>query len=127
MSFWDIIWFIVISFAFIAYLMVLFSILGDLFRDKETSGFAKAVWVIALIVFPFLSAFIYIVTRGRSMAERSVQEAVVNKQRTDAYIRDVAASTAPSPSEQIEKAQHLLDAGTITRPEYDRLKQKALA
>src|SRR3954452_7139076 len=125
MSFWDIIWFIVISFAFIAYLMVLFSILGDLFRDKETSGLAKAVWVIALIVFPFLSAFIYIVTRGRSMAERSVQEAVVNKQQTDAYIRDVAGST--SPTEQIEKAQHLLDAGTITRPEDERFKQKALA
>src|SRR3954454_5406337 len=112
MSFWDIIWFIVISFAFIAYLMVLFSILGDLFRDRETSGFAKAVWVIALIVFPFLSAFIYVVARGRSMAERSAQEAVVAKQQTDAYIREV--SGAASPADQIAKAQSMLESGTIT-------------
>ena len=74
MSFWDIVWFIIISFAFVAYLMVLFSIIGDLFRDQEMSGWVKALWIIALIVVPFLSAFIYIVARGKGMAERKMAE-----------------------------------------------------
>jgi hypothetical protein len=125
MSFWDIVWFIVISFAFVAYLMVLFSILGDLFRDRETSGFVKAVWIIALIVFPFLSAFIYVVGRGGGMARRSAEQAVTAKQETDAYIREVAGSATPT--EQIAQAQQMLDSGAISRPEFDRLKQKALA
>jgi hypothetical protein len=125
MSFWQVVWFIIISFAFVAYLMVLFSIFGDLFRDRESSGFVKAIWIIALIVFPFLSAFIYIVSKGGGMAERSARDAAVAKQQTDAYIRDVAGSATPT--DQIAKAQQLLDSGTISRPEYDRLKAKALA
>ena len=67
MSFWDIIWFIIISFAFIAYLMLLFNILGDLFRD-QTLGWMKAVWIIFLIFVPFLTALIYLIARGDGMA-----------------------------------------------------------
>jgi len=74
-SFWDIVWFIFISFVFIAYLMILFSILGDLFRDKDTSGFVKALWVIALLVVPFLTALIYLIVRGHGMADRSAKQA----------------------------------------------------
>ncbi|WP_201025165.1 PLDc N-terminal domain-containing protein, partial [Desulfitobacterium hafniense] len=70
MSFWDVVWFIIISFAFVAYLMVLFSILGDLFRDRGTSGWVKAIWVVALIFFPFLAALIYLIAKGGGMAER---------------------------------------------------------
>jgi Phospholipase_D-nuclease N-terminal/Short C-terminal domain len=125
MSFWNIVWFIIISFAFVAYLMVLFSILGDLFRDRNTSGFVKAVWIIALIVVPFLSALIYLIARGSGMAERGAQEAAVAKQQTDAYIRDVASSA--SPADQIAQAQKMLDQGVISQPEYERLKAKALA
>jgi hypothetical protein len=128
MSFWDIVWFIIISFAFVAYLMVLFAIVGDLFRDRDTSGFVKALWIIALIVFPFLSAFIYIIARGGAMTERRMAEVAMQRQQTDAYIRDVAASTtASSPADQVAQAQKLLDQGVISRPEYDRLKAKALA
>jgi hypothetical protein len=125
MSFGDIIWFIIVSFAFVAYLMVLFQIIGDLFRDHDMSGVVKAVWIIALIVFPFLSAFIYIVARGKGMTERQMQEAAVMRKQTDAYIRDVAASATPT--EQIAQAQQMLDAGVISQPEYNRLKEKALA
>jgi hypothetical protein len=129
MSFGDIVWFILISFAFVAYLMVLFSILGDLFRDRETSGWVKAVWIIALIVFPFLSAFIYVVARGKGMAERKSAEVAEMQKQTDAYIRDVAASSAPAttPADQIAQAQQMLAQGVISQPEYDRLKAKALA
>src|SRR3954467_6241177 len=118
MSFWDVVWFIIISFAFVSYLMVLFSILGDLFRDNEMSGVVKAVWIIALIVFPFLSAFIYVVARGKGMTERRMQEMAAARKETDAYIRDVASSAASipaqaSPTEQVAQARKLLDDGVI--------------
>ena len=65
MSFWDVVWFIVISFAFVAYLMVMFSILTDLFRDRETNGWVKAVWILCLIFLPFATALVYLIVRGR--------------------------------------------------------------
>jgi hypothetical protein len=122
-SFWDIIWFIVVTFAFVAYLMVLFSILTDLFRDKDTGGFAKAVWVIALIFLPFLTALIYLIARGHGMAERNVKAANEMRAQQDAYIRDVTSS---SPADQIHKAKELLDSGAISQDEFDAIKAKAL-
>jgi hypothetical protein len=125
MDFWDIVWFIIISFAFVAYLMVLFSILTDLFRDRETGGFAKAVWVVALIFLPFLTALIYLVSRGRGMAERSAKEAAYMQQQQEAYIKDVAGKA--SPVDQVAQARRMLDAGEISQAEYERLKEKAMA
>jgi hypothetical protein len=124
MSFWDVVWFIFISFAFVAYLMVLFSILGDLFRDRDTSGVAKAAWVVALILLPFLTSLVYLIVRGRGMTERSLRQAVASRQQQDAYIREVAGQTTPS--DQIAQARALLDAGAISQPEYEALKTKAL-
>jgi hypothetical protein len=124
MSFWDVVWFIFISFAFVAYLMVLFSILGDLFRDRDTSGVAKAAWVVALIFLPFLTSLVYLIVRGRGMTERSLRQAVASRQQQDAYIREVAGQTTPS--DQIAQARALLDAGAISQPEYEALKTKAL-
>ena len=124
MSFWDVVWFIFISFAFVAYLMVLFSILGDLFRDRDASGVAKAAWVIALIFLPLLTSLVYLIVRGRGMTERSVRQAEVSRQQQDAYIREVAGQTTPS--DQIAQARALLDAGAISQPEYEALKTKAL-
>jgi hypothetical protein len=127
MSFWDIVWFIIISFAFIAYLMVLFNIIGDLFRDNGTSGWVKAVWVVFLIVFPFLTALIYMIARGQGMAQRQMEAMGQLKASQDAYIKSVAGSSAPSPTEQIAQARQLFDAGTISQSEFDALKAKALA
>jgi hypothetical protein len=124
MSFWDIVWFIFISFAFVAYLMVMFSILSDLFRDRDTSGFLKAVWVIALIFLPFLTSLIYLIVRGRGMAERAARGAELAKQQQDAYIRQVAGKTTAV--DQIAQARAMLDAGAISQSEYDALKSKAL-
>ena len=124
MSFWDIIWFIIVSFAFVAYLMILFNIVTDLFRDKSVSGGMKAVWMIGLVFLPFLIAVIYLIVRGKGMAER--QNEVVQNVRAaqDDYIRSVAGA---SPAEEIAKAQQLLDAGTITPEEFAALKAKAMA
>ena len=126
MSFWDVVWFIIISFAFIAYLMVLFSILTDLFRDHEESGWMKAVWIVCLIFLPFLTALVYLIARGKGMSERQMRTAADYKAQQDAYIRDVAASHA-SPTDQIAQAQRMLNEGAISQTEFDRLKEKALA
>ncbi|HEY7721612.1 MAG TPA: SHOCT domain-containing protein [Pedococcus sp.] len=127
MSFWDIVWFIIITFAFMAYLMVLFHIMADLFRDSETSGFVKAVWIIALIFLPLLTSLIYLIVRGKGMTERAQRDAEFIKKQQDAYIREVAgSSSANTPADQIAQARKLLDSGAISQAEYDQLKAKAL-
>jgi hypothetical protein len=124
-STWDFLWHFLIIFAWIAYLLVLFQILTDLFwRDHKTSGWIKAVWVIFLIVFPWLTALVYLIARGQGMSERARAAAAEAKQQTDDYIRHAAGR---SPAEEIAHAKELLDAGTISQSEYDSLKAKALA
>ena len=124
-STWDFLWHFLIIFAWIAYLLVLFQILVDLFwRDHTTSGWIKAVWVIFLIVFPWLTALIYLVARGQGMAQRARAAALAAKQETDDYIRDAAGR---SPAQEIEHAKQLLDAGTISQQEFESLKAKALS
>ena len=125
MSFWDIIWFIFVSFAFIAYLMFMFQIISDLFRDHTASGWVKALWMICLIFFPFLTAIIYLVVRGKGMYAR--QSAAIDQARAsqEDYIRNVAAPA--SPGDQIAQAKDLLDSGAISQAEFDALKAKALS
>jgi len=125
-SFWDLIWWFLWAFVFFAYLMALFSIIGDLFRDHQLSGWWKAVWIFFLIFFPIITALIYLIARGGGMAERSAQAARQFREQQDAYIKTVAGSGA-SPTEEIAKAKQLLDDGTITQAEYEALKAKALA
>ncbi|WP_026075244.1 SHOCT domain-containing protein [Cellulomonas massiliensis] len=123
-SFWDWFWLLVWWFLFFAYLIVLFQIIGDLFRDRALSGWWKAVWVVFLIVFPFLTALVYLIARGNGMAERQLQAVQRAKVETDSYIREVATK---SPAEHIADAKALLDQGVISQEEFDTLKAKALA
>jgi type VI protein secretion system component VasK len=125
MNFGDFFWLLIWSFFIVCYLMILFQIIGDLFRDKELSGWWKALWIIALIFVPFLSALIYLIARGRGMAERQAGEMKKTQAATDSYIQDVAGRS--NPAEQIATAKNLLDQGTITQTEFDRLKASALA
>ena len=123
-DFWSFIWLVIWIFVFVAYLMILFQIIGDLFRDHELSGWWKAVWIIFLIFVPFLTLLVYLIARGNGMAKRGAAEAKQLKAAQDAYIKQVA--TASSPSDEIAKAKTLLDAGTISQSEYDAIKAKAL-
>ena len=123
MGFWDFFWLLVWSFFFVAYLMVLFQVLGDLFRD-DMSGWFKALWVVALILAPFLSLLIYLVVRGRGMAERQAGSIREMRAQTDAHIRDVASTS--SATDQIASAKALLDSGAITSEEFEQIKRKAL-
>ncbi len=123
-GFWEFFWFTFSLFLMIAYLMVLFNVLVDLFRDKSVSGGMKAVWVFFLIFLPALTALVYLIVRGNGMAERSMAQMQQARADTDAYIRDVAGA---SPTDQIAQAHELLSSGAITQAEFDALKAKALA
>jgi predicted ferric reductase len=123
-GFWDVLWLIASTVIFIAYLLVLFHIIVDLFRDTEISGFAKALWVVGLVFLPVLTSLVYIVSRGSGMAKRQQAAMQRAKEQTDTYIREVAGK---SPAEQISEAKTLLDAGVINADEFARLKAKALA
>jgi len=123
-NFWDLIQLLLSTFVLIVYLLILFQIIGDLFRDSEMGGGSKVLWIIGLVVIPGLTAILYIVIRGRGMAERQRASLQRAKSDTDAYIREVAGK---SPAEHIAEAKALLDAGTITPDEFAKLKAKALA
>ena len=120
---WDFLWMFLTVFVFIAYLMALFSIITDLFRDRALNGWAKAIWFIFLIFLPFLTALVYLIARGRGMGERQAAQVREVKQAQDDYIRQVAGGTAA----EIAEAKRLLDSGAITQAEFDSLKAKALA
>jgi ABC-type multidrug transport system fused ATPase/permease subunit len=124
-SFWDYLWSAVVIFAFIAYLIILFNILTDLFwRDHKTSGWIKAIWVLFLILLPYLTALVYLIARGSGMAERAREAASAAQRDTDAYIRQAAGR---SPAQEIADAKGLLDNGVITESEFDALKARALS
>jgi uncharacterized membrane protein len=124
-SFWDFFWFIISFFLLMAYLMVLFQIITDLFRDKDTSGWVKAVWIFFLIFLPILTSLVYLIARGRQMTERNISAVQAAQKDQEAYIRQVSATAAPA--DQIAQAKGLLDSGAISAEEYEQLKAKALA
>ena len=109
--------------------MVLFHLLGDLFRDPSLSAVTKTLWVLFLVFLPFLAALVYLLTRGKGMAERAAARQQQAQEQFDSYVRTVATTgdATVSPADQIARAKELLDAGTIDQAEFDRLKAKALA
>ena len=123
-NFWDIVWLMISTFLFIAYLIIMFQIVVDLFRDSELGGGSKVLWVIGLIFLPVITAIIYIIARGKGMAARQQATLQKAKAETETYIREVAGK---SPAEQIGDAKQLLDAGTISQAEFEKLKAKALS
>ena len=122
--FWDAVVLMASTFFFIAYLIVLFQVIVDLFRDSEMGGGSKVLWILGLIFLPLLTALIYILARGSGMAARQRAAVSSAKSDTEAYIRQVAGK---SPADQIADAKKLLDAGTISSDEFARLKAKALS
>lgn len=123
-SFFDVIMLMIPTLVLVTYLIVLFQIVVDLFRDTELGGGSKVLWMIGLMFLPILTAVIYIIARGKGMADRQRSTLQRAKSDTDAYIREVAGK---SPAEQIADAKALLDAGTINADEFAKLKAKACA
>ncbi|CAH0139753.1 hypothetical protein SRABI26_00444 [Arthrobacter sp. Bi26] len=122
-NFWDIFWWFFFVYAFVAFLWLLFAVIGDLFRDDKLSGWRKALWILFLAFVPFLGLLVYLIARGKGMAERSMDRARAHREASDAYIRSVATTSL---SEEITKATALRDSGTISADEFERIKSKAL-
>jgi hypothetical protein len=120
--FLDVMWTMLVFFMWVIWFWLLITIFSDLFR-RDLSGWAKAGWVIFLIILPFLGVLIYLITQSKAMAERRNQEAQAAQSQFDSYVRNVSGGSA----EQIAKGKELLDSGAITPDEYEALKRKALA
>ena len=123
--FLNILWTMIIFFAWVAWIWLVIVIFTDIFRRRDIGGWAKAAWIIFVILIPFIGVLVYLIAQHDGMAERSAKEAQQVQQQTDDYIRTVASSEGPAG--QIEKAKQLLDSGAITQAEFDSLKAKALA
>lgn len=120
--FLEIVWTMLVFFGFMVWLMLLFSMFGDIFRRHDIGGWSKAGWILLSVVLPFLGVLIYMGTQAKGIAERSAKEAESAKAEFDAYVRETAGGAAG----EIAKAKELLDSGAITQAEFDAIKQKAL-
>lgn len=124
-DFWDILLWSFWFFIWISALMVWFRCLFDLFGDSTLSGWGKAGWAILLVFLPWLGAIIYLIARGRSMADRQMAAVADQQAAQQKYIQQVAGKSA-SPASQIADAKALLDSGAISQTEFDSLKAKAM-
>jgi Phospholipase_D-nuclease N-terminal/Short C-terminal domain len=123
--FLEVFWTMLIFFAFVIWIWILITVLADIFRRHDTSGFMKVLWIIFIIVIPYFGVFIYLIAEHKGMTERAIKQQEAAKSQFDQYVQSVAAET--DPTEQIAKAKGLLDSGAITQGEFDQMKQKALA
>ena len=123
MNFWEFIGFVFWGYIIFAFLGMLIGLFFDVFRDSSLSGWAKAGWALLLVVLPIVGALVYLIARGGSMSDRQRELAQGARVQQEDYIRSVASS---SPADDIAKAKTLLDAGSITREEYEALKSRAL-
>ena len=122
--FLDILWTTLIFFAWVIFIWIAITVLIDVFRRRDLSGWAKAAWVVFVVVIPWIGVLVYLIVNHDGMTERRMKEVQASQDQFDQYVQSVSGG---DPSEQIAKAKSLLDAGTITQAEFDQLKQKALA
>jgi uncharacterized membrane protein YcjF (UPF0283 family) len=121
--FLDVLWTMIIFFAWLAWIWIAITVFGDLFRRHDISGWGKAAWVVFVIVLPFLGVLVYLIAQHDAMRERQAKVAQAQQQTFDQYIKEAAGGSAA----EIAKAKELLDSGTINQAEFDRIKQRALA
>jgi hypothetical protein len=119
-------WTMLIFFLWIAWFMLLFRIIADVFRDKELSGIAKTMWLLFVIFLPFLGVFVYIIARGQSMTERDIAQAKANEAAFRSYVQESAGSGGGA-ADQLEKLASLRDQGVLTDEEFSAQKAKLLA
>jgi hypothetical protein len=125
--FLNILWSMILFFAWVAWIWTLIVIIGDLFRRHDASGWAKAAWLIFLIVLPFLGVLVYLIANSRGMAERSARQAQAARAEFDDYVKAVATNGGGGAASEIEKTKGLLDSGAINQAEFEAIKAKALA
>jgi Short C-terminal domain/Phospholipase_D-nuclease N-terminal len=123
--FLEVVWTLFVIFAWVIWFWLLITVFADLFRRHDIGGGKKVVWVIFVIVTPFLGVFVYLISQGHSMAERNEKQMRAQQAQMDDYVKSVAGSGGSAA--EIEKAKQLLDSGAISQAEYDALKAKALS
>jgi hypothetical protein len=123
--FLDVLWTMLVIFAWVIWFWLLITVFSDLFRRHDASGFTKVLWIIFVILLPFLGVFIYLIANHDGMQERTVKQVRAQQAQMDDYVRSVAGSGGAA--SEIEKAKGLLDSGAISQAEFDAIKQKALA
>ena len=121
--FLNILWTMIIFFAWVAWIWIVITVFADLFRRHDISGWGKAAWVVFVIVVPFLGVLIYLIAQHDGMRERSVKQVESQRAAFDQYVRETAGGSAG----EIAQAKELLDAGTISQAEFDAIKAKALS
>jgi hypothetical protein len=125
-TFASFLWDMLLVFAFVIWFWLLITVFGDIFRRHDISGFAKVLWIIFVIVAPYLGVLVYLLVEHQGMADRNLQTAQAQQAQFDQYVQSVAGSGGGAAGE-IEKAKGLLDSGTITQSEFEAIKSKALA
>ena len=125
--FLNIVWTMIIFFAWVCWIWMMISILSDVFRRRDISGWGKAGWTVFLIAIPFIGALIYLISNSEGMADRNVRQVQAQQAEMDDYVRSVASEGGGGAAAEIEKAKSLLDSGAISQSEFDALKAKALA
>ena len=123
--FLDILWTMFIFFLFVIWIWILITVFADIFRRRDMGGGSKALWIIFVILLPYLGVLVYLIANHDGMADRNVKQIQAQQQQMDAYVKSVAGSGGAAA--EIEKAKGLLDSGAITQAEFDSIKQKALA
>lgn len=124
--FLEVLWTMLIFFAWVWWFWLLISIAGDVFRRRDIGGGKKAAWLLFMLFVPFLGVFVYLISQHDGMAERALERANQEQARMDDYVRSVAASESGAAGE-IDRAKKLLDEGAISQSEFETLKAKALA
>jgi hypothetical protein len=123
--FLDILWTMIIFFAWVVWIWMMVVILTDVFRRRDIGGWAKAAWVVFLIVLPFIGVLCYLIAQHDGIAQRNAEQAQAAQQQFDQHVRSVAASEGPAA--EIENAAKLRDQGTLSPSEFEALKAKVLA
>ena len=124
--FLDFLWSMLIFFLWVAWFVLLFHVIGDIFRRQDAGGGKKALWMIFVIVVPFLGVLVYLLANSDDMARRSIERAQASQAQMDDYVRSVSGSGGGAAAE-IEQAKALLDSGAINQAEFEAIKAKALA
>jgi hypothetical protein len=114
-------------FLFFAWFMCLWWILADIFRSRDIGGGAKTLWVLFVIIIPWLGILVYLIARGHGMQERQLEQVKAAQQAQNDYVRSVAAGSSKSAADEIASAKGLLDSGAITQAEFEQLKARVLA
>ena len=110
-------------FLFVVWIWILFTIITDLFRDHEMSGWGKAIWILFLVFIPFLTALIYLIARGNGMRDRAIKAQTDAKKHFDEYVREQAQT---SPADELHKLNELREKGALSQAEFDQAKAKLL-